>query len=269
LTADADKDILIAGLWELGTCGIIEEPGGLRAFFEESIASIEIRARWPSRAGEIRPEPIFPEPSFRRDNWEPVTVGERFYVATPWVSIPTPPGRFRLEIEASTAFGTGRHESTQLCLLALEKHLKHGDTVLDVGCGSGILTRASQMLGAGQAVGCDISFDALTIARLHVQAPLFAGSADAVIENFADITVANIGPSIVDRLAAELKRVTKPGGIVLVTGFIRENPPKRFRFEELLDDGDWQCWLCRPENIDSAALGEEPSTGADSEKWWL
>ncbi len=140
--------------------------------------------------------------------------------------------------------------------------------MLDIGCGSGILTAAAELLGAGQTIGCDISFDSLTIARLHVRAPVFAGSADAICEAFADITIANISARVVDRLAAELKRVTKPSGVVLLAGFIRENQPGRFRFEQLLEQGDWQCWVCRPHDIDAAALGEEASPGSHEEQWW-
>lgn len=269
LSTDADKDIVVAGLWELGTCGIIDEPGGLRAFFEDAVSSSEITGRWGTAAGEIRVEPAASDAPYPTDDWEPLLVGNRYFIAPPWVSAATPPGRFRLEIDASTAFGTGRHESTQLCLRALEKYLKHGDTVLDVGCGSGILIAASEMLGAGRAAGCDISFDALTIARLHVRAPLFVGSADALIEAFADVTIANISGRVVDILAAELKRITKPGGLVMLSGFIRENQPKRFHFEELLEEGEWQCWICRPENIDAAAIGQESPAGLHSERWWL
>lgn len=241
----------------------------MRAFFEEQAIASEIQARWREAAGELRPEPVTDYGEFERDDWEPLLVGDRFLVVPPWLSTATPAGRFRLEVEASTAFGTGRHESTQLCLQALEKHLKYGDIVLDVGCGSGILMAAAEMLGAGQTFGCDISFDALTIARLHAHAPLFVGSADAVSEGLADVTLANISARVVDRLAAELKRVTKPGSLVILAGFIRENQPKRFRFEELLEQGEWQCWICRPEEIDAAALGEDPPAGSHAERWWL
>lgn len=237
----------------------------MRAYFEDTVPADAIIARWE---GTARQEQEFDPGNFERQDSEPFTVGNRFYVTPPWISAETPPGRLRLEIDASTAFGTGRHESTRLCLQALERHLKHGDTVLDVGCGSGILIAAAELLGAGQTIGSDISFDALTIARGHVHAPLFAGSADAIDDAIGDITIANISARVVDRLAAELKRVTKPGGLVVLAGFIRDNVPRRYRFEQLLEQGDWQCWVCRTHDIDAAVLGEEAVPGSHDEQWW-
>ena len=271
--ATADKDTLIAELWERGTCGIIEEADGLRAFFDDLVSATELASHLRGTPPKTREEPPYDTRQFELDDWEPVLAGNRFYIAPPWVSTPAPPGRFRLEIDAGTAFGTGRHESTQLCLLALEEHLKHGDTVVDVGCGSGILLAAAGMLGAATLYGCDIDFDALTVARLHVRAPLFAGSAGAFQEALADLTIANISARVVDRLAAELKRITKPGGLVILAGFLQEKQPERFRFEEFLEQGDWQCWICRPDQIDAAALGEtgdgNAEAGTDSEPWWI
>jgi len=268
-TGTGDKDTLIADLWERGTCGIVEEADGLRAFFEDTVSAAEIAAAFGGNPSTVRPEEPIDPAHFQQDDWEPVLAGERFYIAPPWISTPAPAGRFRLEINASTAFGTGRHETTQLCIQALEKHLKHGDAVFDVGCGSGILLAAAGLLGAGQMVGCDIDFDALTVARLHVRAPLFIGSADAVCESTADVTIANITPRVLDRIASELKRVTKPGGLVIISGFIRENQPKRFVFEEMLEQGDWQCWVCRPEHINASALGELAEPGSHPERWWI
>jgi ribosomal protein L11 methyltransferase len=238
---------------------------GIHAYFEDIISPDLVTARW---GGTAQQEKEFDPADFERQHWDPIIVGDRFYIAPPWVSAETPPGRLRLEIDASTAFGTGRHESTQLCLQALEKHMKHGDTVLDLGCGSGILVAAAELLGAGQTIGCDISFDSLTVAQLHVRAPLFAGSAEAVCEALADVTLVNISVRVVDRLAPELKRVTKPGGLVVLAGFVRQEQPKRFRFEELLELGDWQCWICRPQDIDASGLGEAAAPGPDDEQWW-
>lgn len=269
IAAAADKDTVIAALWECGTAGIIEEADGLRVFFDDEHGAKQALALWPASAGELRLETAPDLSGFERSDWEPVLAGELFFIVPPWLAAETPAGRLRLEVDASTAFGTGRHESTQLCIEALEKHLKHGDTVLDVGCGSGILLAAAEMLGAGETFGCDISFDALTIAQRHVHAPLFAGSADAVCETLADVTIANISARVVDRLATELKRVTKPGGLLILAGFIRENQPTRFRFEELLEQGDWQCWICRPEDIDASALGEDLPAGVHSARWWV
>ena len=240
----------------------------MRAFFEDSVSAADTAAALGARLDDVRQESGTGAPESQAGEWEPLLAGERFYIVPPGFDGATPAGRFRLEIEASTAFGTGRHETTQLCIEALERHIRNGDTLLDVGCGSGILLAAAGLLGAGPLLGSDISFDALTIARLHARAPLFVGSADAVREASFDISIANITPRILDRLAPELKRVTKPGGLVILSGFTREQQPERFRYEEMSELGDWQCWICRPETI-AADAGGMLEAGVHEADWWL
>ncbi len=127
---------------------------------------------------------------------------------------------------------------------------------------------AAGLAGAGSLFGCDIDFDALSVARRHVHAPLFAGSADAVREAVADITIANISARVVDNLAGELKRVTKRDGIIVLAGFIRRKRPQRFRWQEILELGEWECWICRPEDVEAAA-GETVEAGSHSREWWV
>ena len=239
-----NQDALIAELWERGTLGIIEEPGGLRAFFEDDcdLAGLD---------GDVVLETCLP---YIRDNWDPILIGERFFVAPSWIETPTPPGRFRLTIDANNVFGTGRHESTQLMMEALEQHLRTGDTVIDVGCGSGILSLAAQALGATQVFSCDIEPDAR---------PMFIGSADAVRDATADLTLVNISARVIDTLAFDLNRITKPDGLLLLAGFIESNPPKAFQPGSVMQRGEWLCWTCRP----------QPVTGrhrllTHSRQWW-
>ncbi len=137
------------------------------------------------RFAEFSPELREEEPTdweqVTRDAWPPLCVGERFYLVAPWdETAPTPPGRLRLEIYPGMACGTGRHPATQLCLQAIERYVKPGTRVLDVGSGSGILSDAARLVGAGCVVGCDIDPDAVRIARERVRVPMFVGSADAV-----------------------------------------------------------------------------------------
>lgn len=239
-----DEDALVAQLWEHGTLGIIEDDTGLRAFFEEDcdLAGLD---------GEVVVEARVPS---IRDNWEPILIGERFIVAPSWVEAPTPPRRFRLTIDSNTIFGTGRHESTQLMIEALEQHLREGDTVVDVGCGSGILSLAAQALGASQIFSCDIEPDA------HA---MFIGSADAVRDATADLTLVNISARVIDALAFDLNRITKPDGLLLLAGFIDENPPKAFQPESVMQRGEWLCWICRPQ-----AVNGQHRLLTHSRQWW-
>ena len=105
------------------------------------------------------------------------------------------------------ACGTGRHPATQLCLQAIERYVKPGARVLDVGSGSGILSDAARLVGAGCVIGCDVDPDAVRIARERVHVPMFVGSVDAVRAEWADVIVTNIDAATLERIAPELERV--------------------------------------------------------------
>jgi ribosomal protein L11 methyltransferase len=122
----------------------------------------------------------------------------------------------RIEVNPGMAFGTGAHESTQLCLEALERELHPGMTVLDVGTGSGILSRAAALLGARRVIACDTDPVAVELARQPLS---FIGTADAVRTGSVDLVVANISPEAVIALAPELMRTLRAGGVAIVSGF--------------------------------------------------
>jgi ribosomal protein L11 methylase PrmA len=257
-------DSLSGELWELGTAGLVEEAAGLRAFFDDSIKREGICARFETA---WRSEAPFDDSKVRQLECDPLLIGERFFVAPSCVTEPTPAGRFRLSIDATRAFGSGRHESTQLCIEALEKHLTPGDVVLDIGCGSGILASAAMLLGAKTVFSCDIHADSVGAARALTGTPIFVGSADGIRSHSGDLILANISAKVLDRIAGDLRRVCKPAGKMILSGFIRENPPKRFEPREVREKGDWQCWVCRREDIEAAAEAGEPA--AHAEQWWL
>ncbi len=186
-------DTLIAELWEAGTLGVVEGDGFVEAFFDDF--STAARFGTPLQA----PERDWVQET--EDAWPPILVGEKFFVVAPWRTEPTPPGRFRLEINPGMQCGTGQHPCTRLCLQAMERVIRTGDRVLDVGTGSGILSIAAKMLGAGTVVACDIDPDA---AR---KAAFFIGSVDAVATASFDVVVANISEIVIGDLKAEFERV--------------------------------------------------------------
>src|SRR5205823_9136168 len=129
-------------------------------------------------------------------------------VCPEWRSDPTPPGRIRITVNAGLAFGTGAHETTRLCLEAIERHLKAGMTVVDVGTGSGILAEAAYKLGAGAVYANDNDPEAVAVARENferagVNVTVSLGSANALPANIADLIVANISPAWISDLAPE------------------------------------------------------------------
>ncbi len=245
----AEKDRLIAELWERGTRGVIEEdrPGGvvgLRVFFDDRFDASEWGpARW--------------EPAEDRDwagvaqsQWEPVLVGAKFYLAPSWCADPTPPGRLRLEMQPGQACGTGWGPATQLALEAMESRLRPGMTVLDVGTGSGILAVAAGLLGAGRVYACDIDFEAACAARDRfgregIQVGLFTGSLRAVRAAAADFAVANINAEALAGLAPEIDRILKPDGGAALTGFPGRNLVRvRAAYSgrgTVLEKGEWRA----------------------------
>jgi len=101
-----------------------------------------------------------------KKSWQPVAVGARFVVAPPWSEVESRPGRIVIRIEPGMAFGTGTHETTRLCLAALERHFTGVGSFLDVGTGTGILAIAAAKLDARAHVeACDTDAEAIEIAR--------------------------------------------------------------------------------------------------------
>jgi ribosomal protein L11 methyltransferase len=238
------EDYLIAELAEENTTGIVEEDAGIRAFFEDDRDPTRLLDRFADFSPELRLEPSVDWAQATREAWPPLLIGRRFFLIAPWSNEPTPEGRLRLEVYPGMACGTGRHPATQLCLEALEEYIRPGDRVLDVGAGSGILSAAAALLGAGHVVGCDVDHDAVKTARERVRLPLFTGSADAVRSQWADVVVANIDSATIARLAPELARVRTPDSTLILSGFPEGDLPEGFSARKILQREEWRCLIC-------------------------
>jgi ribosomal protein L11 methyltransferase len=221
-----DKDLTIAELSDSGCTGIIEledaaDSARLRVFFDDDARQSELQSRF---GGEVKPADTRDWVAFAHEHLKPMEIGERIFVCPEWRNDPTPPGRIRIVVNAGLAFGTGAHETTRLCLEALERHVKRGVTVVDVGTGSGILAEAAVKLGAQKVLASDNDPEAVAVARENferagLKIPVSLGSTDAFPNRIADIVVANISPAWISDLASEWVRILQPGGIAILSGF--------------------------------------------------
>ncbi|MCC6389359.1 MAG: 50S ribosomal protein L11 methyltransferase [Bryobacterales bacterium] len=247
-----EKDDLIAELYECGTTGIVEmeAPGGgctLDVFFDTAPEAAIAQERFARYA----PEWInHGERDYIRefqDHWRAVAVGERFWLAPPWHAGPAPEGRLRLDYQPGMACGSGAHPCTQLCIEALEGVARPGSAVLDVGSGSGILLLAAGLLGASRLVGCDIDHESMAIAKEAVPgALLFTGSPRSVRDGLFDVVIANISSIAAEELAADLRRVCRAGGTIIVSGFRGSDLPEGYEGARRTEQEEWACLTVSP-----------------------
>lgn len=156
----------------------------------------------------------------------PQKISSRLWVVPTWHEV-VDPAAINIRLDPGLAFGTGTHPTTRLCLRWLDAHLKQGESVIDYGCGSGILAIAAMKLGASRAAGVDIDVQALLAARrnaLQNQADVtFYAAEDDLSENVispAHVVVANILANPLTVLAPLLARFTLPGGQVVLSGIL-------------------------------------------------
>jgi len=163
--------------------------------------------------------------------------GERLVVKPSWEAYDAAPGEVVVELDPGTAFGTGQHETTRLCLAALEAHVRDGMRVLDLGAGSGILAVAAVKLGAAEVLAIDIDADTVAVAEANAERNgvasrirAAAGSLgpdwpwpDDSAEGAFDLVVANISSTVLARLIDDIARALRPVGVFIGSGFIETN----------------------------------------------
>ncbi len=184
------------------------------------------------------------------NNWKkffkPFRIGDSIVIKPTWETLDdVKDGDMVIEIDPGTAFGTGSHETTWLCIENLQKYLREGDSLLDVGCGSGILSIIGKKLGAAYCIGTDIDPIAVDVSKENAEVnhltlsdteepgifpgtvSYFAGNVigddaflDKVTLNQYDVVVANILADVIIPLAPVVRKVLKPGGIFISSGII-------------------------------------------------
>ena len=165
------------------------------------------------------------------NNWKqyfkPIPVGEKLLIRPTWEEVQDSSGRIVLDLDPGLAFGTGTHETTRLCMELLEKYVQPGMDVLDVGCGSGILSVAALLLGAEKAVGVDI--DELAVKTANENAEInrvterftgICGNLTDKVTGKYDIVVANIVADVIIMLTKDVEQFMKPDTVYLMSGII-------------------------------------------------
>ena len=164
------------------------------------------------------------------NNWKkyfhPIPVGNKLLIRPTWEEAPDT-GRIVLHLEPGLAFGTGTHETTRLCLELLEQYVSPGCDVLDVGCGSGILSVAALLLGAQKAVGVDIDELAVKTAVENAQINEVSGRFTAICGNLTEqvsgqyqVVVANIVADVIISLTQDIPAYLSPDAVYLMSGII-------------------------------------------------
>jgi ribosomal protein L11 methyltransferase len=212
-----------------------EEPGldAMRAQLEEAL--------W--HLGQLLP---LPSPAYRpvaetdwseawKANFQPVRVGRRLMIVPAWLEPDLAPGDIAIRLDPGMAFGTGTHPSTQLCLLAIERHLTAGSHMLDLGTGSGILAIAAVRLGAASVLALDIAPEAVRVARENALANGVAGTVEVAKASLAEVLAGQFGPQwlntplvvanilasiIIPMLEQGLARTVAPGGLLIIAGIL-------------------------------------------------
>jgi ribosomal protein L11 methyltransferase len=230
LSVSSDRDSLIADLWEAGTSGVTESDDWVRAFFEDDVDPSALLNRLRDYEPVIERVEDHDWVAEARDQWQPFPVGERFYLVPEWRDDPAPCGRARLRIYPGMACGTGTHPATQVCLVAMEKHVHEGQALIDVGTGSGILAEGARILGADPVFACDIDPEAATIAAKNFhhsvcRTPVFAGSLRSVRSEAVDVIVANLNVAVLRTLKKDCERVLRRGGLMILSGFLADERP--------------------------------------------
>jgi ribosomal protein L11 methyltransferase len=217
----------------------------------------EVMARAAGLAG-MAALPAYDVESVGEEDWvrktqsqfTPIPISERLWIVPSWHSAPDPRA-INIRLDPGVAFGTGSHPTTKLCLRWLERNLRGGETLIDYGCGSGILAIAAARLGAGRIVGVDIDPAAVAAsgenaALNEVKAQFQCASEPLHVE--ADVLVANILSNPLKMLAPMLARHVRAGGCIALSGVLSAQQSEVaaaygtwFDFERGAEEEGWVC----------------------------
>lgn len=161
-----------------------------------------------------------------KEKWTVTHVTDKIAVVPDWIDYVPNNDEITIKLEPGCAFGTGTHQTTQLCMKALEKYMKKGDSVADIGMGSGILSILAKKLGASYVYGCDTDETVIDVAKANankndVDCVFQLGTAAQINDNF-DFVVANILHFVLAEIMPDLKNIMKNGALMSLSGILDE-----------------------------------------------
>lgn len=186
--------------------------------------------------------------------FKPFRLGEHMVVKPSWETAELRPGDHVIEIDPGMAFGTGTHETTGMCVALVEKYVKPGDRVIDIGTGTGILAIAAAHMGAGPVLATDLDAVAVRVAAENVRVNGFEGVIDVrcgdlldVVQESGDVVIANIIADVIIMLAAPVRQRIVDGGLFICSGISAQRlddvlaalKDAGYRVLEALTQGEW------------------------------
>lgn len=198
------------------------------------------------------------------NNWKkyykPTRVGARVVIKPLWEKYDLKTHELLVELDPGMAFGTGTHETTRMCIQALERYVDENTRVFDIGTGSGILAIAAAKLGAKEIIGGDLDPVAVTAAKENVSQnnlsdniKIFKGDLMEVVEGKADIVVANIIADVIKFLTPQLREYINENGLFISSGIIKDKKDEvvetlienGFEPIEINNQGEWICIVAK------------------------
>ncbi len=235
---------------------------------------------------DVEPVLVFVEPPDWAQEWRrfyhPLRVGRRLLLCPPWDRVAPGPGEVAIVLDPGRAFGTGQHESTRLCLAALERHLipgcgAAGCEVIDLGTGSGVLAVAAARLGARSVRALDIDPEAIEAARDTAAANGVTGRVAAAVGslgdawpwsvppgNSADLLLANLSQPLLCTLAPAIARALRPGGVLIAAGYLERDATTvgdaleiaGLRILRVDAEGEWRCHVAVATGVAAAEAAD-------------
>lgn len=238
---------------------------------DEHLESIKHRIEqglWHLGQIQTLPKPIFR--TLHEEDWanswrthhRPLSIGKKFMILPPWIS-PSTGDRLPVILNPGMAFGTGTHPTTQLCLQAIETHLRAGQRVVDLGCGSGVLSIAAARLGASEVLAFDVDPEAVQVTEENIRLnhmldriQVKRGSLEDILREIRqdfigpDLLVANILASTLLRMIKQgLHHAVRREGIAILSGILEDQlepvletaQAHCFQLVRILEQEDWRA----------------------------